>query len=283
MKLKKPAKTTAVILSVTAVLLAVLIPWIVWENTTLELNYITVTSERLPEFFSGYKIAHVSDLHNTQMSEDNEKLIDLLKEASPDIIAITGDLVDSYSPNIDVALDFAKKAVDIAPCYYVTGNHEHRSRVDLEKLERGLEEAGVTVLRNQAVTLTVEDESISLIGIDDPTSTDLPVTDRIKGLKDENAAFTLLLSHRPELFNTYCQNDVDLVLSGHAHGGQFRLPFIGGIAAPDQGLFPRYDSGLYTSENTNMVVSRGIGNSIFPFRLNNRPEVVLIELKRSTS
>lgn len=283
MKLKKPAKTTAVILSVTAVLLAVLIPWIVWENTTLELNYITVTSERLPEFFSGYKIAHVSDLHNTQMGEDNEKLIDILKEASPDIIAITGDLVDSYSPNIDVALDFAKKAVDIAPCYYVTGNHEHRDSVDLEKLERGLEEAGVTVLRNQAVTLSRNSESISLMGIDDPTSTDLPVTDRIKGLKDENAAFTLLLSHRPELFNTYCQNDVDLVLSGHAHGGQFRLPLIGGIAAPDQGLFPRYDSGLYTSENTNMVVSRGIGNSIFPFRLNNRPEVVLIELKRSTS
>lgn len=283
MKLRTPSKTTAVILSVTAVLLAVLIPWIVWENTTLELNYITVTSERLPEFFSGYKIAHVSDLHNTQMGEDNEKLIDILKEASPDIIAITGDLVDSYSPNIDVALDFAKKAVDIAPCYYVTGNHEHRDSVDLEKLERGLEEAGVTVLRNQAVTLSRNSESISLMGIDDPTSTDLPVTDRIKGLKDENAAFTLLLSHRPELFNTYCQNDVDLVLSGHAHGGQFRLPLIGGIAAPDQGLFPRYNSGLYTSENTNMVVSRGIGNSIFPFRLNNRPEVVLIELKRSTS
>lgn len=283
MKLRTPSKTTAVILGVTAVLLAVLIPWIVWENTTLELNYITVTSDRLPEFFSGYKIAHVSDLHNTQMGEDNEKLIDILKEASPDIIAITGDLVDSYSPNIDVALDFVKKATEIAPCYYVTGNHEHRDSVDLEKLERGLEEPGVTVLRDQAVTITVEDESISLIGIDDPTSTDLPVTDRIKGLKDENAAFTLLLSHRPELFNTYCQNDVDLVLSGHAHGGQFRLPFIGGIAAPDQGLFPRYDSGLYTSENTNMVVSRGIGNSIFPFRLNNRPEVVLIELKRSTS
>ena len=90
---------------------------------------------------------------------------------------------------------------------------------------------------------------------------------------------SILLSHRPEFFDQYVRADVDLVLSGHAHGGQFRLPFVGGLAAPNQGLFPKYDAGRYTEENTNMIVSRGIGNSIFPFRFNNRPEVILIELK----
>ena len=90
--------------------------------------------------------------------------------------------------------------------------------------------------------------------------------------------YTILLSHRPELFETYAQNNVDLVFSGHAHGGQFRIPFVGGIVAPNQGLFPEYDAGMYTEGNTNMVVSRGIGNSVIPFRLNNRPEVILVEL-----
>ena len=95
----------------------------------------------------------------------------------------------------------------------------------------------------------------------------------------EDPGFTLLLSHRPELFDTYADHDIDLVLSGHAHGGQFRLPLIGGLVAPDQGLFPKYDAGLYSEGNTSMIVSRGLGNSIIPVRFNNRPEVVLIELK----
>ena len=92
--------------------------------------------------------------------------------------------------------------------------------------------------------------------------------------------FTILLSHRPEYFETYVEAGLDLVLSGHAHGGQFRLPFAGGLAAPNQGLFPEYDSGLYTEGSTNMVVSRGIGNSVIPVRFNNRPEVIIVELQK---
>jgi predicted MPP superfamily phosphohydrolase len=93
--------------------------------------------------------------------------------------------------------------------------------------------------------------------------------------------FTILLSHRPELFDTYANHDLDLILSGHAHGGQFRIPFIGGVVAPNQGFFPKFDAGIYTDGDTNMLVSRGVGNSIFPFRVNNRPEIILIELKSS--
>jgi len=124
------------------------------------------------------------------------------------------------------------------------------------------------------------------MGVDDPSlQTDYLFGDaesamkaQLQTLMREKNAYTVLLSHRPELFDVYAENGVDLILSGHAHGGQFRLPFIGGLAAPNQGLFPEYDGGLYTNNGTNMIVSRGVGNSIVPFRFNNRPEVVLVEL-----
>ena len=103
---------------------------------------------------------------------------------------------------------------------------------------------------------------------------------KLEELHTEQDRFTILLSHRPELFETYVDHDLDLVLSGHAHGGQFRLPFVGGLVAPNQGFFPEYDAGLYSMNHTNMIVSRGIGNSILPFRFNNRPEVIIIELKK---
>ena len=101
---------------------------------------------------------------------------------------------------------------------------------------------------------------------------------KLESLTSSESSYTLLLSHRPELFETYVDCGIGLVLSGHTHGGQFRLPFIDGLAAPNQGLFPKYDAGLYTDGSTDMVVSRGIGNSIIPFRFNNRPEIVLVEL-----
>ena len=221
-------------------ILLILIVWTAWGNTALELNTYTISSRGLPDAFDGYRIAQVSDLHNAEFGDGNQRLLDMLREAEPDMIAITGDLIDSRKTNIAVALAFAEEAVRIAPCYYVSGNHEARVP-EYRELKAGLEAAGVTVL--------------------------------------EDASFTILLSHRPELFDTYAAHEMDLVLTGHAHGGQFRLPLIGGLIAPNQGLFPKYDDGLYSEGNTNMIVSRGLGNSIIPFRFNNRPEVVLIELK----
>lgn len=100
----------------------------------------------------------------------------------------------------------------------------------------------------------------------------------LDNLMDDNDGYTILLSHRPELFTTYTASGVDLVFTGHAHGGQFRIPFVGGLVAPNQGFFPEYDAGLYTAETTNMVVSRGVGNSIIPLRINNRPELIVVTL-----
>ena len=279
-------KRKSIILAVVAAILFALIAWIIWGNTALELNTYTVTSSKLPQSFDGYRIAHVSDLHNAEMGKDNEKLLTMLRDADPDMIAITGDLVDSRNTDLEVALLFVREAVKIAPCYYVTGNHEARIS-EYDELKAGMEATGVTVLEDAKTEISLEGEAITLIGINDPSyQTDYLFGDaesvmnaKLEELHTENGEFTILLSHRPELFDAYVENEINLVLSGHAHGGQFRLPFIGGLVAPNQGLFPEYDAGIYTVGNTNMLVSRGIGNSILPFRINNRPEVILIELQ----
>ena len=174
----------------------------------------------------------------------------------------------------------------IAPVYYVTGNHEARIE-EYEELITGLEKAGVHVLDNESVEIENSGDRIALAGMKDPSF----VTDYLFGdsqtvaknalaefISDEDI-YTVLLSHRPELFESYVECRADLVFSGHAHGGQFRFPFVGGVVAPNQGLFPKYDAGVYSKEGTYMIVSRGIGNSILPFRINNRPEIVLVELQ----
>lgn len=278
-------KKRIVVLTILTIILLTFMIWTAWGNTALELNTYTITSEMLPDVFNGYRIAHISDLHNAEMGKDNGKLLSMLREAEPDIIAITGDLIDSRNTNIEIALHFAKEAVKIAPCYYVTGNHEARVS-EYNIMKSRLLELGVIVLSDEQIELEKNGQTISILGVDDPSfqtdylfgDTEAVMRTKLKSLKSSDDVYTILLSHRPELFGAYTENCVDLVLSGHAHGGQFRLPLIGGLVAPNQGFFPEYDAGLYTSGNTNMIVSRGIGNSIIPFRFNNRPEVVLIEL-----
>ena len=279
-------KKKFIFLAVAAAVLVALVIWIAWGNTALELNTYTVSSAKLPQSFDGYRIAHVSDLHNAEMGKDNETLLTMLRDADLDMIAITGDLIDSRSTNVEIALNFIREAVKIAPCYYVTGNHEARVN-EYGELKAGMEAAGVTVLEDAKFEISIDGETIMLIGVNDPSyQTDYLFGDsetvmdtKLEELHTEDDVFTILLSHRPELFDTYADQGMDLVLSGHAHGGQFRLPFIGGLVAPNQGLFPEYDAGIYKEDNTNMFVSRGVGNSILPFRINNRPEVILIELQ----
>ena len=283
-KLIKKNRTKIILLSVIGIILVTLIIRIAWENKALELNMYNISSNELPKGFDGFRIAQVSDLHNAEMGKDNQKLISMLKDAEPDIIVITGDMIDSRNTNVDIALAFAEKAMQISPCYYVAGNHESRVS-EYDALKEGLNRLGVIVLEDAKTELIVSGEKITIIGVDDPNfKTDYLLNDEsaiksnLNELMREDAGYTILLSHRPELFEAYVDSGVDVVFSGHAHGGQFRIPFIGGVIAPNQGLFPQYDSGIYTKENTNMIVSRGVGNSIVPFRINNRPEVIVVEL-----
>ena len=260
--------------------------WVLWANTAPELTTYSVESSKLPHSFSGLRIAHVSDLHNTELGENNEKLLKLLEQSSPDIIAITGDLIDSRRTDIPISLNFIEKAAKIAPCYYVTGNHESRIS-EYQTLRDGLLAIGVTILENSTVSLTRNGESITLIGVNDPTfhpeyiqkGSYSVMEETLQKLPINADNFNLLLTHRPELLELYEKYGIHLSLSGHAHGGQFRLPFIGGLFAPHQGFFPKYDSGLHTIGNSNLIISRGLGNSSFPLRINNRPELILIELK----
>lgn len=268
-------KQIAILLVITTIVLGVL--WIAWGNSSVTVTRIDVTAN-VPESFDSFKIGHVSDLHNTQLGRDNKRVIDELKAAKCDIIVITGDLVDSRRTDIDVAVKFVQEAVKLAPVYYVTGNHEARVGEDYALLREGLIDAGAAVLENKTVDIVKENDIITLIGLND-TGFDLStgIDYQLDLIMPDNDNYKILLAHRPEYFDKY--NGVDLVLSGHAHGGQFRLPFIGGIFSPGQGFFPKYDSGLYEEHGKTMIVSRGLGNSLFPFRVNNNPELVIVSLK----
>lgn len=275
------------IAAVAVLMLAALAFYTVWANTALKTTSYTIKSESLPPEFNGFCIAQVSDLHNAEIGENNQKLLSALKKEKPDIIVITGDLIDSRQTNVSTALSFAQSAAEIAPCYYVSGNHESRVS-EYAELKEGLEKAGVTVLENESASIAKNGEEITLLGVDDPSfKTDYLFGDleqnvmstALKNLVKDDGKYKILLSHRPELFDVYAKAKIDLVFTGHAHGGQFRLPFIGGVAAPGQGLFPKYDAGIFTQGVTDMVVSRGIGNSIIPLRINNRPELVVVKLE----
>ena len=273
------------ILTLLLSLLIILIGWTLWDNAALEVNEFEIVSDRIPQGFDGFRIAQVSDLHNARFGEDNVKLIEMLSQTEPDIIVLTGDLIDSRNTNVEVALDFARQSVEIAPVYYVSGNHESRVTAYMD-LKMGLGNAGVIVLENQKVEITRGQEYITLIGIDDPSFREsylfgdaAGVAEQVIGdLQEASDGYTILLSHRPELLDVYVDTEMDLVFSGHAHGGQFRLPFVGGLVAPNQGFFPEYDAGQFTEEKTTMIVSRGVGNSIIPLRVNNRPEIVVASL-----
>ncbi len=282
---KSKKKKIIIAVVVIAAIAIVFISLLLWQNLTIKTSVYKLSKENLPEEFKGFKIAQISDLHNAEFGKDNSKLLDILKQNRPDIIVFTGDLVDSNHTNINISLSFAKEAVKIAPCYYVPGNHEAwLNKAKYDNLVSQLINSGVVVLDNKIVYLEKEGAKIMLAGLCDPDFTDADkieqngVLDKWLGEIVNDDSFTVLLSHRPEAFDIYADHGIDVVFCGHAHGGQFRLPFIGGLYAPNQGFFPKYDAGVYNKGNTSMVVSRGIGNSVIPIRVNNRPELVIAEL-----
>lgn len=281
---KRKRKRWIVLVALCA-LLACLIPYLLWANTVLTVSHVEL--DLLPGEGS-FTIAQVSDLHNAEFGGGNGELLTILEEAEPDLIAITGDLIDSRRTDPVPALAFLEGAVELAPVCYVTGNHEFRAYDAYQDLKSQMEELGVIVLENESMVL--EEVPLRVIGLDDPSfgvRSDPSATPEqiLQGAltalapqAGEEDLRTVLLAHRPEYVELYAQHGADLVLSGHAHGGQVRLPGVGGLYAPGQGFLPAYTSGLYQIGETSLVVSRGLGNSLFPLRVNNRPEVVLVEL-----
>lgn len=272
-------KTTVAALTAagTAAVAAASVPFFRKQNTDLSASHYVFRSPKVRGALEGFRITQVSDLHNREYGQDNCMLLALTEAQLPDLIVITGDLLDSYRPNRKLALSAAERLAKLAPCCYVTGNHEHRlSAQGLTEFCRELEGVGVRVLRDEAMMLGLG-TGFRLIGLD-ATHGNAEVLQTL--MEDRPAGeLNILLSHDPRFAASYERAGVDLVLTGHAHGGQWRLPGGVGLYAPGQGPFPRYTGGAYRLGKTVLYVSRGLGNSCFPLRLNNKPELVTVILR----
>ncbi len=258
--------------ALTAVLLGV--GYCIWQNEGLTVTHYSYTSNKIGTGLNGFRIAHVSDLHNKEFGKNNSRLLSLISSQKPDIIIISGDLVDSRRTDIESALEFVSQAVAIAPVYYSTGNHEERfDDTTMAYWLSSLEEIGVTVLENETATVFSGDESFAIYGLKDGSEWD------VKDVFGNADKLKLLIAHKPHFIDKYSSWGADLVFSGHVHGGQFRLPFVGGVLSSERILFPKYCDGVHKVDNTTLVISRGLGNSIIPIRINNRPELVVVTLE----
>ncbi|WP_195990071.1 metallophosphoesterase [Clostridium sp. D53t1_180928_C8] len=285
MKLKTKQKK---ILFMAAIILVGLFDFFKWQNNSISISEIVFKNDIVPKGFLGYKILHISDLHNKEFGSKQNRILSKIEKIDPDIIVITGDLIDSNNTNIDVAMELINGAINIAPIYYVSGNHEAWSG-SYSDIKSRLENSGVVVLDNQKIEVFNDNDSIDIIGLSDPSfiesdwleyAGNTKTKNLLTTLTEDSSNFKILLSHRPELFDIYSNSNVNLIFSGHAHGGQIRLPFIGGLIAPNQGFFPKLTEGIHTSNNTSMIISRGLGNSIIPVRIFNRPELIVVTLSK---
>lgn len=268
------------------------------QNNTLTIERFTInlpeniaaeqTEESAKE--NSVKIVHLSDLHNKGFGEDQQKLLSEIASLEPDLILFTGDLVDSRRNGGENAIILMSALSEKYPVYTIMGNHDFSD--DGYKVLTALENTQVKTLRNESDMITINEIPIRIHGVDDPIRHSRSMRDHHYkedvGISEPDY-YNVLLAHRPEYFSLYTESGHDLVLSGHAHGGQIRLPFVGGLFSPHQGLFPQYYQGMHTAskqddvngssdENVSMIVSRGLGNSLFPFRVFNYPQIVFIEL-----
>jgi len=274
----KKIKTKRVFIAAAVIILILVFCWI--QNNWITVSGYTYVSEEVPETMDGFTIVHISDLHNKMFGPGQQRLIYKTAGCKPDIILVTGDIVDRSRTDIDAAVAFIEEAAKMRPVFYVTGNHEKDlSEEDFLDLTERIEKAGAVWLDDETVDFAAVsgEGSISITGIDNDSLTG-PVPQELFRETD-HGKLTVLLAHQPQLIKYYAQQGVDMVFSGHAHGGQWRLPVIGGLIAPGQGLFPEYTEGAHVSGSTTMYISRGLGNSIFPLRLFNCPEIVCVELK----
>lgn len=248
------------------------IVWFCWfSNSALKLTKYEIRSEKAPA--EGVKIVHLSDLHAKEFGKDNKRLLAAVASQQPDFIAVTGDIIHLYRQRDEaVAAALVTELCKIAPVYFVSGNHEMRNK-NYRRLSKALEKAGATVLENQSVISF----GITVVGLGCAHLKN----GKIFEITPQTENFKLLLAHEPQFVARYSRAGYDGVLCGHAHGGQWRIPFTGqGVFAPGQGLFPQLTSGKHICGSTQMIISRGLGNSECPLRLFNRPEVVVVEIKR---
>lgn len=277
-KISKPMKILIIIITLIFCTIAL------WQGITVKIYKITTDKLK-----SSVRIMALTDLHSTIYGKKQKKLIKKIREYNPDVIVLVGDIAVDNKPHEGTELllsDIAKEY----PCYYVTGNHEFKSG-EVTYIKEMIGGYGVTILEGNTALIDVNGQKIQLAGVDDPNGFDGSyyyedgITDewreQLAHCKEEltDGIYSILLSHRPELIEIYRNSGFDLVIAGHAHGGQVRIPgMVNGLYAPNQGLFPKYAGGLYELGDTTMIVSRGLCRNIIP-RVFNPPEIVVIDLE----
>lgn len=284
-------------------------------NKQIFITKYQIYSEKIPKQFDNYKIVQITDVHSIRNDLQLKRIVNKIKNEEPDIICVTGDLIDSeyYSKQnglyikdeIDkieeLTIEFMKELAKISDTYFIYGNHEMMLLDDPENnsFKLNLEEIGVKLFNNSTEAISKNEDNINLIGIQDPATLykdkkyaylsatnkeriEIILKDMLAEIPEENKEkFTILLSHRPEYFEIYDKYNIDLALTGHTHGGIVKIPLIGGIYAHPQGWFPEYSYGMYKSDDFSMIVGSGIGYSKLPIRIFNPPEINVITLKNN--
>lgn len=248
---------------------AVIIAAFVWfNNSCLKLTRITLTVKGLEK---SVKIAHLSDLHGKSFGRNNARLVALVESCNPDFIAITGDIIHDYSARGRESALRLISSLSTRPVLFVAGNHEMRNK-GYRFFRAALKEAGATVLDDTFTDVCgVRVAGLNCASLKNNTAF---------GLKERAGADpVILLAHMPQFIDKYAAAGYSVALCGHAHGGQWRIPFTGkGLYAPGQGVFPKLTAGVHSRGGLRQVISRGLGNSKFPLRLFNRPEVIILTL-----
>lgn len=254
--------------------------FVYWQNFTLQVETVELFFESLPPQFDGLRVAELSDLHGRSFGKNNVRLLRTLQKARPDMICICGDLFDEKT-DLTMLEPLLTGLTDIAPVYYVTGNHEWQVK-NLREILQKMRAWGVTVLENEGRVLSRGGAEMVVAGVHDPCGpydmkTPAALVRELRSAQGND--FILMLSHRNDELAMWSQLGVQLVLSGHCHGGVVRLPFVGGVFGTRRELFPEYDAGVYRQDGTTLFVSRGLGYTNVHFRLFNRPHVPIMILR----
>lgn len=273
-KIKLTGKTVKAIITYCILLVAVMITF----DKRLQVTYYSIESDKVQ---SNVRILLLTDFHSNNYGKNASKIMKKVRSVSPDIVLLGGDIYDDVLPE-DNADTFVRVLAGEYRCFYVTGNHEYWSK-NVDGIKENLRNLGVIVLEGDCETVSVNGQDINICGVDDPVYDYERMYTQLQyaAMASNNGNFTVLLSHRPELVDEYAKYNFDVVLSGHAHGGQIRIPFLlNGLYAPDQAWFPKYAGGKYEIDDCRLIVSRGLDRETIKIpRVFNRPEMVVLDIK----
>lgn len=268
--------------------LVILAIGVYFDNKLLKVSKYKIKNDKIPKEFNNFKIIHLSDLHSHSFIGNTNKIVKKVDEQKPDIIVMTGDMVNKYDKKFNRFLELAQALSKKYKIYYIVGNHEQRlKKQDIAFILNRLNKFGVKILKDDKLVLKGKKDHLNLYGIDVPlefykvrnkSKLDLEevIAPILKRCKEEE--YNILLAHNPLYFEKYAKYNVDLIFSGHVHGGMIRLPFLGGLLSPERKFFPKYSSGIYEINNKKIIVSRGLGHSKPLIRIFNMPEILSITL-----